>query len=113
MVLGKIRQSEALPPLTLLFAIHLFWFFICVANPYSLGIYPSLAAGKVYKVFEENATLSHEYLDSLKFFFEKLQIIWDSQNQRAMSLTRRCRWWRTCRWLGRLGTRPGTPSRAD
>ena len=36
-----------------------------------------LAAGKVYKVFEESPAIAHDYLDSLQMFFVKLQTIID------------------------------------
>lgn len=36
-----------------------------------------LAAGKVYKVFEENPTVSRDYLDSLQLFFVSLQSFLD------------------------------------
>ena len=48
LVLGKIRNDEPAPPLTALFAVHFIWYFLSFANPYSLGIFPSLAAAKVY-----------------------------------------------------------------
>jgi len=37
-----------LPPLSTLFALHFTWFAIAFFNPYSLGLYPSLAGVKVY-----------------------------------------------------------------
>ncbi len=41
----------------------------------------ALAAGKVYKVFEENPSIAHEYIDSLKQFFETLQMILDRKKE--------------------------------
>lgn len=48
LALGIIKKEEDLPPLTILFGIHFIWFLITFANPYSLGIVPSLAGAKVY-----------------------------------------------------------------
>lgn len=44
----KQKFPDMLPPLTVLFALHLIWFFIAFANPFSLGLIPSLASWKVY-----------------------------------------------------------------
>ena len=48
MTLGRIKQTEPLPPLSNLIFVHFAWFIITIANPYSLGIVPSLAAAKIY-----------------------------------------------------------------
>lgn len=40
-----------------------------------------LAANKVYKVFEENSSIAHEYLDSLQRFFTSLQTIIDRRKE--------------------------------
>lgn len=48
LILGRLNKDEPLPPLTVLFLLHWFWFLIAFANPYSLGIVASLAGAKVY-----------------------------------------------------------------
>lgn len=48
MTLGRLQKPEVFPPLTVLFGLHAFWYLVTLMNPYSLGIFPSLAASKLY-----------------------------------------------------------------
>lgn len=45
-----------------------------------------LAAGKVYKVFEENSAVAEEYLDSLQRFFGTLETILDRRKEKAKEI---------------------------
>ena len=47
-LMKREKLPEYKPPLLVLFGAHLVWFLIEFANPYSLGLIPSLAGAKVY-----------------------------------------------------------------
>jgi hypothetical protein len=42
------KLPEYKPPLLIIFAVHFVWFLIEFANPYSLGLLPSIAGAKLY-----------------------------------------------------------------
>ena len=48
MVLGRIKQTESLPPMSPIFIAHFAWFVISIANPYAINIVASIAGAKVY-----------------------------------------------------------------
>lgn len=47
-ILKRTKKEFDFPPLTSLFFLHLIWFIITIANPYSLSLFASLAGAKVY-----------------------------------------------------------------
>ena len=72
---SRFQRGDGAPPLKYLFAFHLLWFSICVLNPFSLGIVPSLASAKIYVTMPLLYFSGFYLIRSLKEF-EQIAWIW-------------------------------------